>query len=607
MRKFSVGLIFSILACGALPSGFVMAQTPVQPAATLPSIETRKAIYAPWSPDQMPQRRKEQGLRGPGTAKPVPPPAFPSYLKSPSSVEELMPQARAAARQTGGRTPLGLALPGKNLVIFIGEIRDAWPNMMVQAAIKRAMEERGVKVQLVTIWDALGLSEDDFKQIRESLREYTIADGQRELDSFFTTTGQMVDFNKGRQWVKERDPALFSATWPEITIKDQRLAAIARDYINISSNAVVEWLDKNPQIEWVMWRGANRPNTRKAMKHHGEKFLGNYTYLDLYDLMSQVPSFPADVWRMIESKTIEPLAFVERTEVTDPEGTAFGYDVSEAEAKGWAAGVYQQGHLYMFPAQATGRFPYSVVEYPVMTGRYIPGVLPEVSGIIASTTSHAASHPRMEIVVKSGKIAEVRGGGLYGEGTRLLQTYPGTQEMQWPHHEKRGYWWLYEAGMGTNPKYFKHPIEVLEGINLSERNVAGVIHWAFGSEAAMGPDKIGEWAEETRQFSIKNNLPMGHSLHHHNLFPTMQVKIRELDQWITLLEHGGLTSYDDLGVRALTSRYGNPNEILRRDYITAMPGVNAPGTYESYARDPGAYWVTWAKSILSGASLYFKP
>lgn len=149
------------------------------PAAAQASIEQRKQIYAPWSPDAMAQRRKEQGLKGPGPQRPVPPPAFPSYLKKPNTIEELMPQARAAARQTGGRTPLGLALPGKNMVIFVGEIRDAWPNMMVQDAIKRALEERGVKIQIVTMWDAMGLSEADFRQVREALREYTISDGQR--------------------------------------------------------------------------------------------------------------------------------------------------------------------------------------------------------------------------------------------------------------------------------------------------------------------------------------------------------------------------------------------------------------------------------------------
>ena len=46
----------------------------------------RKAMYAPWSPDQMAQRRKELGLIGPCTTKPVPTPAFPSYLKQPDSI-----------------------------------------------------------------------------------------------------------------------------------------------------------------------------------------------------------------------------------------------------------------------------------------------------------------------------------------------------------------------------------------------------------------------------------------------------------------------------------------------------------------------------------------
>ncbi len=124
--------------------------------------------------------------------------------------------------------------------------------------------------------------------------------------------------------------------------------------------ALIAWLDKNPKVDWVMWRSGGRGNTRRLLEHHADKYLGNYTYLDLYDLMSQVPAFPSDVWRLVETKTMEPLGFVDRVEVTDPEGTAFGYDVDEAAAKAWAAGVYQQGHLFMFPAQATGRFPYSV-------------------------------------------------------------------------------------------------------------------------------------------------------------------------------------------------------------------------------------------------------
>src|SRR5215475_6433798 len=143
------------------------------------TLDQRRALYAPWSPDQMAQRRKDYGLIGPGTTKPVPPPAFPSYLKKPDSIEQLMPQARAAVRQTGGRTPLGLVDPGKTLLIVVGEVRDARPNMMVQEAIKRAMEERGVKTTILTIWDLLGLSEGEYMEFRAGVRTYQIGDGQR--------------------------------------------------------------------------------------------------------------------------------------------------------------------------------------------------------------------------------------------------------------------------------------------------------------------------------------------------------------------------------------------------------------------------------------------
>jgi hypothetical protein len=570
-------------------------------------IDQRKALYAPWSPDQMAQRRKEQGLIGPGTSKPFPAPAFPSYLKKPDSVEQLMPQARAAVRQTGGRTALGLVDAGKTVAIVVGELRDSRPNMMVQEAMRRAMEERGVKAVIVTVWDLLGLSEAEYDVLRGGVRTYTIFDGQRELEYFFTVTGLMPSPQKGRDWVRGQDPVLYDATWPVAKLDNPRFAEIARNHLEMVPDALVGWLDKHPEVSWVVWRSGGRGNTRKLLRQHGEKYLSNYTYLDLYDLMSQVPAFPADVWRLVETKTMEPLAFVDRVEVTDPEGTAFGYDVDEDGAKNWAAGVYQQGHLFMFPAQGTGRFPYSMIDYPAMTGSYIQPVQPEVTGVIASSSSHAATYPRMEIKVTKGVVSDIKGGGLYGEGIRLLQNYPGTQDLTWPLLKKKGYWWLYEAGTGTNPKYFKHPGEVMDGNNLSERNVSGVIHWAFGSEVAMGPNRQGEWDPQTDQFARDNQLPRGHSMHQHNLLPTYQVRIRDLDQWVTLIEHGGLTALDDTYVRALASRYGDPRVILRRDYIPALPGINAPGSYDDYARNPGAYWTGWAKSIEDGSYRFFKP
>ena len=63
-----------------------------------------------------------------------PPPRFPSYVKPPKSIEDIMPFARAAVRQTGGRTPLGLVEKGT----LVGLVTEAIADDTVLQAIIRA-------------------------------------------------------------------------------------------------------------------------------------------------------------------------------------------------------------------------------------------------------------------------------------------------------------------------------------------------------------------------------------------------------------------------------------------------------------------------------------
>jgi len=42
-------------------------------------------------------------------------------------------------------------------------------------------------------------------------------------------------------------------------------------------------------------------------------------------------------------------------------------------------------------------------------------------------------------------------------------------------------------------------------------------------------------------------------------------------------------------------------------YSPALPGINAPGSYDDYAKHPGAYWTQWAKSVEDGTNAFFKP
>ncbi|HET7730674.1 MAG TPA: hypothetical protein VFK48_11635 [Usitatibacter sp.] len=605
MKTRSVVLAAAAAAI-VVPAGWLAAQD------TKP--DSRGTAFAPWDPAKMAERRKAYGLEGPGPAAKPPQPRFPAYLRKPASVEELVPLMRAAVTQTGGRVPLGLANAGDTILVVVPWHADP----VVQDALGRAFKERKVNAFVKYEHELAGVKKEDIAAASKAELLMQIGDGQQELNFFFELTGQVPDPEKGRDWVREKNPELYRATWPEAKYPDARLAKLAKEYEKLVDRGLVKFMDEHPQVSKVYMGLGARNKTRRRLGKWADKFFGNYTYLDHYDIASHVPTFPGDVWRLLETKAIEPLAFVDRVEVSDPEGTALAADISPQVAETWAKGVYQQGHLYMFPAQATGRWPYSLVKYPAYDDRkgWLAPVLLEVNGVIASTNSHRATHPRMEVHIQKGQVKRVLGGGWYGEGFRTLLGYPGTQDLTWPFYDRKGYWYLYEAGTGTNPKYFKHPGEILapvsprellNGGNLSERNVSGVIHWAVGTEAQHGPEAPGAISPKTVEFGTRHNVPVGHSMHQHNVLPTYQVRIRDTGQWQTLIEHGQLASLSDPEVRALAARYGDPDKLLRKDFVHPVPGINAPGGYEDYARDPGAYWTRWARDIESGKSPYLKP
>ena len=109
--------------------------------------------------------------------------------------------------------------------------------------------------------------------------------------------------------------------------------------------------------------------------------------------------------------------------------------------------------------------------------------------------------------VKDGYVTEVKGGGTYGELWREFLKYPNINELNYPYQDRPGYWWFYEAGLGTNPKFFKRPDENMSGQNLGERNNAGVIHWGFGGSVVHDPDKPEEWAYISKYSPYQNLKP----------------------------------------------------------------------------------------------------
>ena len=520
-------------------------------------------------------------LRAAETAK-YPTPRFPSYVKPPKSIEDIMPFARAAVRQTGGRTPLGLVEKGT----LIGLVTEAVADDTVLQAIVRAYKERGVEVRIIPEYELAGVSREEVLKAIKANKWYTSELGYMEIKPWITQ--RFADPEVPKKWLKERRPDIYKAMFS----RDDEVITPAHKEIfgklaQRNMGALLEkYLDAHPEIKGVFWRRGGRPNTRKAMGKQGEKLLGNFIFDNHWELMNKAATFPGDVWKLAEERVIESFGWVDQVHVTDPEGTNFTFSLTEKEAEAWGEGAYQQGHLYLYPTQATRGFPYSKVDYPAWSKHWLAPVLIKVNGVFAGTNNHYGAYPRIEVTVKDGVVSEVKGGGIYGDLWREFLKYPNINEAQYPFMPQKGYWWLHEAGLGTNPKFFKRPDENMEGNNISERNNAGVIHWGFGLNMLHGPKEAllpKEWTE----FTKTANLPDDHGWHIHNLLPTYRVKVRGTKStWITLIDKGELTAFKSPEVRALASRYGDPRDVLSDDWAPHLPGINAPGKYEDYAKDP---------------------
>ena len=133
------------------------------------------------------------------------------------------------------------------------------------------------------------------------------------------------------------------------------------------------------------------------------------------------------------------------------------------------------------------------------------------------------------------------------------------------------------------------------------------MHYGHGIRVHHGPDSP-EWAKEWVEFTKKNNLPDDHWFHIHNYFTTYRLRVRGTkNTWVTVVNKGRMTSLDSSEVRALTSRYGDPKELLAEDWVPEIPGINAKGRYEDYAKDPWKTVTSIFKRVDAGTYEYFYP
>ena len=500
------------------------------------------------------------------------------------------PAARALVRNQSGLQGKGMGIlaPGESVLIVAAN--DADP--MVLDAIKKALAERKVTPYIKFTYEMTGQSKEEALADRKKRTKGQQIEEAGIYQATSWITGQFPDPSQPKAWLKQRDPKVYAELFPGDTGTDpvpsgtrQRprgeagedadtgAAAATGDYKKrfAVGDAIKDFLTKHPDVRGVFWGAGGSTGLRRQLYPMQDKFLGTFVTDNIYNLQSQMSTYPGDVWQLAEEQLLEPLVYIDKVEVTDPEGTNLHADITEEMAQRWAAGAYQRGHLYMFPNQATGRFGYSFVNYPAFQQKWLPREpIARIEGVLAGTQGHGGFFPRWEVYFKNGFISDVKGGGAQGAALKDFLQYPGLNELTFPYHNQPGYWYLYEIAFGSHPKSFRHPGVMMDTGNTSpERVRSGVIHWGLGIRLWHDPDAPTE-SKKWREFTEEHNVGVRPRLAHPDLLHDLQGAAAQRQQVGEPAREG---PHDEPG-QPRGARAGVP---LRRSGLPADGGLDPRG------------------------------
>jgi len=469
-----------------------------------------------------------------------PEPCFPDY-RQPKSVADCLPQARRLVKKVGpaekprvGVAPRLFVREGDKVLIVTLPDQDKY---VAEAVIQALTEQGAAKVHFLYPQELVGRDPD----------LVSVADGWKEVELLAEgkASGTLADLVTGLGLVE----------------------------------ATAKYLDRHPEYTSVFIDVAGA-NARRGLGKHAAKFMGFWPFNTWEWFLSRGHIFPLPVWEEFESRIIDALGKASQVRITDPEGTYLEFSLTEEEAIRWKQGALVHGHLLLSVLHAT------CGEHRAHTGDAltVPPVFSKVTGVLAGTANHCGFFPRIETYFENDLLVEVKGGGRYGERIReLMEKY---KNVRWPGYPGKGLFWFCDTALCTAVGVHRRKSDMFKSYwvypNFPERTRAGVFHLGFGSRTSLTE-------KEFTAYGNKHDLPRGH-IHVHNYFATFEVKLRGTNYWYKIVDKGWLTTLSDADIRALTSQYGPPDEILKYDWIPPLPGINCEGSYlKDYAPDPTAY------------------
>ncbi len=469
-----------------------------------------------------------------------PDPCAPDYRK-PASVKDCLSQARRLVTKVGpaetpriGVAPRLFVKEGDKVLIVTLPDQDRY----VAAAVTQALQEQGA-VQVDFIYPRQLVGRDpEITSVADGWKEYNLMEGGK-------ASGTALDLVTGLGLV----------------------------------GAAAEYLDEHPEYTAVFVDVAGA-NAKRGLGKHIGKFRGFWPFNTWDWFLSRGHTFPRELWDEFEKMIVAPLGEASEVRITDPEGTYLEFYLTPEEAKRWQMQALLHGHLFMNPLMATCG---EILETKGLSFE-TPPVFSHVSGVLAGTSNHCGFFPRIETYFEDDRLVEVRGGGKYGEGIReLMDTF---KNIHWPGYPEKGLFWFCDTALCTAVGVHRRTSDMFKSYwiypNLPERTRAGIFHLGFGSRASGSEKEFAAYAQ-------KMKAPRGH-IHVHNYFATYEVKLRGTDYWHKIVDKGWVTALSDPALRALATKYGDPDELLKYDWVPPLPGINCKGDYlQDYAPDPVAY------------------
>lgn len=472
--------------------------------------------------------------------------------------EQIMFLARRQARNTESRSGrLGIIEPGKGKkgLIFISDRQD----MRIMKAVVQALRERG--------------ADADYLYTSQLLEQYGYP-GKEWMKKFFSHQDPSTQSSWERQeWGIEIQHYM------KITDFSERVQAMMpgavellrdqRKTIDVLTQVIKDYLGKHPEYEYLFFDWfVGGEEVMTLTEAFGSKFQFGWRHPNVGSL-AQEATVPTELMRVIEEKVLEVIPWARHVRITDPEGTDLEFSMTAEDAGLWRAGAYFPDYMKMYPFQA-GEFLYQ------NTG--IKKVLaPAARGILGCTSGHGVWWTSyMKVFIEDGMVQKVEGGGL--REVMMNDMVENYKNIHFPFFPHPGWMYLNHLGNAVNPR---------QGLIM--------MHWAFGPQVVI---------PEVVEYAKKNNIHLSHDLHVANYFSTYAVTIPG-GKDVKVIDKGVLTAWEDPEVRAIASKYGNPDDYLKGGNVLAMPGINAPGDYwKDYANDPWGYVANVRKQIAAGTYPY---